>query len=214
MRGIKHVIWDWNGTLINDVPLSCSIMNEMLLAYGLTQISPDYYQRIYQHPIQLVYERAGFDLKKEPYAALAEQWHERYSSRLHEIPLQSDALYALNRVKETGAAQIILSALPHTILIDSLRNHAVDHYFAYVLGLEDNLARSKVENGKMLIEKINVNPQRAIMIGDTGHDAETARALGLPCYLVARGFEDRERLAQHGCGVFENFRDLLDSVGF
>jgi phosphoglycolate phosphatase len=214
MPRTNHVIWDCNGTLINDMPLSCEIMNEMLLARRLGSLSLLQYQQIYQHPMSLVYEKAGFDLARESYANLTQEWHEQYSKRLREIKLHVDALYALDRLKEREVVQVILSALPHIILVDSLRTHEVDHYFACVLGLEDNLARSKVDNGKILMEKAGADVRYTVLIGDTGHDAEAAKALGVPCYLVARGFEDKERLIQHDCGVFENFVDLLDNLGF
>ena len=69
------VVWDWNGTLLNDVELNCAIMNRMLLERGKKPL-PDLetYRRIFGFPIKGYYERAGFDFSREPYEDVADEY--------------------------------------------------------------------------------------------------------------------------------------------
>ena len=208
MARVKKVIWDWNGTLVRDMELSCSILNEMLAARALPLISTSRYQEIYDHPIRLIYERAGFDLERESYEFLTNAWHDEYVRRLSDVPLQNDARETLTAFRARGVVQSVLSALPHDILVDSIVHHGVGEYFQFVQGLEDRMARSKIENGKRLVSQLDLKPQEILLVGDTTHDFETASALGVRCVLVARGCEDRGRLMRHGAPVVDDFRGL------
>ena len=38
VKTIKHMVWDWNGTLMNDVGLCLDITNQMLQRRGLAQV--------------------------------------------------------------------------------------------------------------------------------------------------------------------------------
>ena len=213
MGKYSYVIWDWNGTLIDDVPLACELLNDMLRARALPEITVEQYRQFYEHPIRRVYEKAGFDLLAETFAELSQQWHSAYLERLDEIVLQPGALQILTELRARGVEQVILSALPHTILVDSVGRHGVESFFLAVRGLEDSLARSKIENGRQMLEALRINSNEAVLIGDTAHDVETAEALSVDCVLVSRGAEDKERLLGHGYPVFDDFSGLLDHLG-
>ena len=208
----KYIIWDWNGTLINDVCLSCELINELLIERNLKAISLEKYREVYCHPVQGIYEQLGFDLEKEPFRKISDKWHAEYLERFDELSLFPDSVLALESFKSLGCTQLILSALPHDLLIRSVYKRGVDSYFAEILGLEDNLGRSKLENGRSLISRYAINPREALLIGDTGHDAEVAKKLDLSCILVARGAESKNRLLGYDCSVFEDFSSLLKSA--
>ena len=208
------IIWDWNGTLVNDAPLACEVLNDLLLRRGLVAFSFADYQKIYGLPVKGLYERAGFDLSKEPFESLSHEWHDEYSKRLKDVRLQEDSITALQRVKAAGVRQAVLSALPHDILCESINIHGVGHYFAGVCGSSDRLSGSKTENGRALMKGIGVPARDTVLIGDSSQDVETAEALDVECLLVSRGFEDRERLLRHGRAVFADFSGVLDYLKF
>lgn len=214
MIEVEHVIWDWNGTLVNDAPLSYEVLNGMLSRRGHVTITFEDYRRIYGHPVQGMYERAGFNLANEPFESLSHEWHAEYEDRLKYVHLQDDSLMALDRVKAAGISQTVLSALHHDILLESLGIHGIGDYFSYVHGLNDRLARSKIDNGRILMERIGVSADKTVLIGDSSHDVETANTLGTKCLLVSRGYEDEERLSKHGVAVFANFGELLGHLKF
>lgn len=203
---IKNIIWDWNGTLVNDIPLTVSIANKMLAKRGLSEISIEYYREIYQHPISKVYEATGFNLKKEKFEVLSHEWHEDYLKQIVDVSLFEDSIEMLEFCKLRNINQSILSALPHDILLESLKHHKIENYFCYTKGLSHRLANSKIDNGHELMRELNFLADETILIGDSKHDVETAEALGVNCILVSRGFESKERLTEYQYVIYD---DLL-----
>ena len=73
----KLLVWDWNGTILDDMELTYAIENEMLRARGLTEI-PDraFYLDNFGFPIREYYIKLGYDFSVYPYEALAAEFHE------------------------------------------------------------------------------------------------------------------------------------------
>jgi phosphoglycolate phosphatase len=90
-----------------------------------------------------------------------------------------------------------------------VHGHGVAEYFQEILGLSDNFAKSKIENGHQLVERHRIDKKSCLLIGDSTHDVETARALDIPCILVSRGFEDLGRLHAHGVKVSQDFSEII-----
>ena len=65
---------------------------------------------------------------------------------------------------------------------------------------------------KVFAELGEENRACAVMIGDSLHDAEVARALGTRCILVARGHQSRETLLEAGVPVADSLRQAADWV--
>ena len=62
---IHHIIWDWNGTLINDAWLFVEIMNEELKDRKLPLITVKDYRKHFTFPVKKYYENLGFNFEKE-----------------------------------------------------------------------------------------------------------------------------------------------------
>lgn len=214
MTAIEHIIWDWNGTLLDDAPLAWQVFNAMLLRRKLPGISFETYRSLYGHPVRGLYEQAGFDLSREMFEDLSDEWHEHYLRRLPETDLHHDTLATLQRIQSAARTQAVLSALPHDLLCESIAHHGIGIFFAEVLGLSDRLGRSKLDNARALLQKLGARADATVMIGDSAHDAEVAHALGVRCFLVRRGFESAERVNRHGLPVFDDFTQLLEHFAF
>ena len=68
-----HVMWDWNGTLLDDVGAALKSVNEMLLRRGLEQITMAQYHEYIDIPIRKFYENM-FDLEKEDYTQILKEY--------------------------------------------------------------------------------------------------------------------------------------------
>lgn len=56
------VLWDWNGTLLDDAALCCELLNTMLARHGYAPVgSMEAYRQVFCFPIETYYRRAGFD---------------------------------------------------------------------------------------------------------------------------------------------------------
>ena len=64
---VRHVIWDWNGTLLDDAWLCREIMNGQLRKRGLPTLRAERYEAIFDFPVEGYYRKVGFDWKKESF---------------------------------------------------------------------------------------------------------------------------------------------------
>ena len=214
MGRYEHVIWDWNGTLLDDVALCLDIMNRMLDARGMRRIEPVRYREIFDFPVQLYYRELGFDFDAEPFERLAALYCEQYDARVVECALQGNARRILERLSERGVSQAILSSQEQAALQDALYHFRIDHHFAEVVGRSDRHATGKLDTGRALLERLGAEPSATLLIGDTVHDFEVAAALGLDCILVSHGHHSRQRLEAVHHDVVPSLRTLTSRPGW
>lgn len=205
-----HIIWDFNGTILDDVLPCLDVVNTLLTRRGLDTVDCDRYKRVFGFPIIDYYKAVGFDFSVEAYETLADEWAELYRSATEDSTLCEGVQETLKHFDSLGIKQIILSATDLKMLKEQLAALDITDYFAETLALDNLLAFSKVELGKEWIKR--EKPQKALFIGDTLHDYETACAMGVDCVLIAKGHQCKERLATAGVPVFDSVLDLIKIV--
>jgi len=198
---LKHVIWDWNGTLLDDRGLARSLINRMLEKRGIESLTEERYLALMGMPIEKYYQRAGFVFSEEPYEELAAEWVKGYLAGWKETRLRQGALEALKGVRERGYTQSVLTATRQSLIEEQARYFGVTEYFEAITGTGDYLAHGKAHLGKAHLEALGLAPQEALLVGDTDHDAETACEMGSPCMLLTGGQMDEIRLRATGCPV-------------
>ncbi len=203
----EHIVWDWNGTLLDDVQACVDAINRMLTPRNLPSISRTQYCDIFDFPVISYYERLGFDLATEDWDAMANEFHRHYGEFAAASGLREGAIEALSAIHDKGVPMSILSACEITILERMLDEHDIRHFFDHVFGLNDLYASSKLAQGKRLVEALELPPDEIPLVGDTNHDHEVARDLGIRCILLTGGHQDKSRLtAPH---LLETPTDLL-----
>ena len=206
-----NIIWDWNGTLLNDVEWCREIVNIMLGKRNLQTLnSIEAYYKVFGFPVIDYYRRVGFDFDKEPFEVLAEEYIELYHERECRMSLFKDAKDVLANLNEKGISQIILSASEQEMLNSQVKQFDIDSYFDEVLGISNIYAASKIDIGKAYIERIK--PQKAILIGDTIHDKEVADALGVDCMLIANGHQNKGALISTGAVVKNSLWEAVNAL--
>ena len=198
------IFWDWNGTLLDDLDVCIGCLNTLLRDFGYPQqYDKEHYREIFTFPIQDYYIRAGFDFQKDPFPVLAEHYMKLYLPHAAACGLVPGARAALDAFRARQISQAVLSASPMENLRLQVGQQGVGDYFGELLGLGDIYAASKVELGVSYMRRTGIDPARALMLGDSVHDAEVARAMGISCILVAAGHQSRHVLESAGCPVVD-----------
>lgn len=208
MNQVKHIIWDWNGTLFNDVELCREIINGILVRRNLNELSLAAYRDIFTFPVQDYYEKAGLDFTKYPFEVLGREWMNEYEVRKSECRLHDGATDILEKISEKGIGQSILSAYSQHTLVEIVRRLGLERYFSHMVGLDHIYATSKIENGKELMKKLGNGKGENLFIGDTVHDFEVAEEIGARCILIADGHQAKEKLEVCGAPVFNSLKDI------
>lgn len=207
---VRHIVWDWNGTLLNDAWLCMDVMNGMLAARGLPLLTLAEYQRVFDFPVIDYYRRIGFDFEKEPFEQIGTEFIQAYEGRRLECDLHDGARQALTFFQQAGLPQTVLSAHEQNALKSLLTHFDLSSFFEQVTGNSDHYASGKLEDGVRWIQDAGAVPREVLLIGDTRHDAEVAAAMGAQCVLLEGGNQDRARLAECGVPLFPSLRALLD----
>jgi len=213
-----HIIWDWNGTLLNDVELCASIMNSLLRKESLPEISLKKYREIFTFPVEEYYKLAGHNFESSSFEILGREFMLEYEKRKSDCVLYPSVNKSMQILQEQGKKQYLLSAYKHENLEGIIKSFKIEKYFEHVAGLDNIYAGSKLELGKEMIKKINPNgsDERILLIGDTAHDLEVANEVGIDCLLISEGHQNKERLLSLGVPVLNNlteFKDLLLKEG-
>ncbi len=208
-NGIDTVIWDWNGTLLNDVDICIKSMNLLLRERGLPLLNKQRYLEIFTFPVKIYYRKAGFDFDKEPFEQPAARFMEHYHRFLPEAELFPRAGQVLDQLHRKGYKQIMISAMEHQSLVRLLKERGIDRYFYAVSGIKNIYAHSKTEVARALFRQLKLKPGQCLWIGDTLHDLEVARALGTNHLLVASGHQSAERLLRRTDRVVTELNEVV-----
>lgn len=209
LHKFKHIIWDWNGTLLNDTVLCLNIINGLLKSKNLRTLTLEDYRLIFDFPVKNYYEKAGFDFTEYSFEEVGKQWMDEYEIRKGETVLFEGTKDVLDYVCSLGIGQSILSAYSLNTLIEIINYHGLNKYFNHITGLNHIYATSKLDIGRELINKIDIPLSQIALIGDTIHDHEVATELGIQCILIANGHQSRGRLLISGFPVLNDIRELI-----
>lgn len=210
---IDRIIWDWNGTLLNDVNRNCALMNRMLRRRGMPAIpSLTRYREIFRFPIREYYRAAGFDFQKESYEELAAEYLAEYPEESLSCPLTEGAEDAIAAFREAGLSQSVLSAGESGCLSRQMEHLGLTGVFDAVIALDNGYGGGKIKAGKRWLSQSGADPKTAVLIGDTDHDWETADALGCRCVLISCGHQSEQALKKLGVPVFSGIRGAKEWV--
>ena len=81
----KHIIWDWNGTLLDDTWLCVEGINDSLKKRSLQTITKEIYRKVFSFPVEDYYKRLGFDFKKEPFEVAGDEFVAYYAKSFHKV---------------------------------------------------------------------------------------------------------------------------------
>lgn len=203
-----NIIWDWNGTLLDDVDYCVTVINTILKKNGLKVFdSVADYHCVFGFPIKDYYIRAGFDFDRVPFDVLAVEYIDLYYSEGGCPRLFPEAEKILSEFRSKGIKQVILSASERYNLLSQVRPLGIEHYFDEILGTSDIYAAGKEDIAKEYMKR--AKPKCALLIGDTTHDKEVADSLGIDCILVATGHQSKKVLQEAGF-VVDSLKDVYD----
>ena len=200
----SHVIWDWNGTVLDDADLCVEIVNEILLSQNLNTISTRSYREQFEFPVRIYYDRLGLPSNGPLFERFSQKFIKEYRKRWKKFRLQKDVIKTISFLYSSVIKQSILSAGKQEHVDSFVDHHELSVFFTLVSGTKDIYAEGKLETGKQHLIKLNVSPDDCLLIGDTTHDYEVAADLGIDCLLFTGGHHSAERLQATGAPVINS----------
>ena len=204
----EHIIWDWNGTLLDDVWLSIKSINKVLKRYSLNEITIKSYLEMFSFPVINYYSLLGFDLNKHSFKKIGTEFISEYSKNQLLPKLHLNSKNILKKIKESKIKQSIVSAAEQNMLDVMVDHHGIVSLFNNIIGQDNHYAYGKEHKLKELIKLEKILPENVLYIGDTIHDFQISDKLNIDCILLSHGHTSYDRLLETQARVFLNLNDL------
>lgn len=209
MKQYTHIIWDFNGTVLDDMQAGIDSINAMLAPRGLPILKDlAAYREVFDFPVEEYYRRLGLDFQKESYHdVLAPMWVELYLKNSTNAPLFAGVAPLCAALRGAGLRQSILSASHEGMLREQLAARGAIDWFDEIWGTGTIHAAGKSELAN--VWRAAHPDDVALLLGDTTHDYEVARAMHADCILVAAGHHPRHKLERCGVPVVDSLEEVL-----
>ncbi|MFF8840599.1 HAD family hydrolase [Streptomyces sp. NPDC015130] len=209
LRG-KHLVWDWNGTLLDDIGAVIGATNAAFAELGLETITLEQYRELYTVPVPKFYERLMGRLPTDAeWTVMDGAFHRHYWARAEGCGLTAGAAELLAARQESGLTQSLLSLAPHAELIPLVRRHGIAERFVRMDGRVD--ASTDGKSGHMVrhLAALALAADRVVVIGDAADDAVAAAHVGAKAVLYTGGSHSRASLERVGVPVVDSLAEAV-----
>lgn len=211
---MAHIVWDWNGTLFDDVDAVLEATNEIFAGYGLGPFDLEAFCSSYTRPIWVLYERLlGRSLEAGEWERLDAAFHDSYHRLMERCGLADDARDTLAVLAAEGYRQSLLSMWRHERLGPAAERHGIAHFFIRIDGLRDGaMGGSKKASLTRHLAALGVDAADVVVVGDSVDDALAARHVGARAVLYSGGMTRRAALEEAGFPVLDRLSELVDHL--
>ena len=208
----KHILWDWNGTLLDDRWLCVESINKILKKRKMSLILEKTYRETFCFPVMKYYESLGFDFIKESFNDLSSEFVKYYKDNFYKLSLHINTELTLKKINQSSIKQSILSASKQDTLEESINFFNLKKYFNNIVGINNHYADGKIDAAFQLLDLIKTKSSDILLIGDTEHDSEVAEKIGSDCILIDQGYVNRQRLEITKRKIFSNIKEAMDHI--
>ncbi|WP_160050557.1 HAD family hydrolase [Nocardiopsis sp. FR4] len=205
-RDITHIVWDWNGTLLNDNHANLAAVNAVCELFGRDPVEMDYWRSFFRRPLLPCYEELlGRTLAEGEWERMERLYDSSYLEHLPSCDLTPGVPDVLHEWSRGGGTQSLLSMASHGHLVPLVEERGLTPHFTRVDGRQFETEHdSKAEHLVRHLDHQGIDPSRVVLIGDIDDDARAAREAGASVILVASGLMSRERLTATGAPVVDS----------
>ncbi|WP_329169515.1 HAD hydrolase-like protein [Streptomyces sp. NBC_01685] len=206
-----HLVWDWNGTLLDDIHAVLGATNAAFAEVDLEPLTLDQYREMYCVPIPKFYERL---MGRLPTPAEWERmdglFHRHYTEQRTACGLTEGVEELLTRWKVGGRSQSLLSMYGHEHLVPVVRGYGIERHFVRVDGRTGPSGGSKAQHVERHFEVLGeIAPESAVVIGDAVDDAVAAAHVGARAVLYTGGSHSRSSLEAAGVPVVDTLAEAV-----
>jgi phosphoglycolate phosphatase-like HAD superfamily hydrolase len=207
---VAHLIWDWNGTLLDDLALVVAATNVSLKSIGGPSITADEHRRDFRRPIADYYGHVlGRSISQDEFLELDRAYHDAYREGLLDTALTADAEAAMRAWPGT---QSLLSMWFHEELVPEVTRRGLHGLLHRIDGLRAGVVGGghKAEHLVEHLAALGVAGSDAVLIGDSVDDARAAAEVGAGCVLYSGGFSHPDLLRQVGVPVASTLVEAVE----
>ena len=151
-----HILWDWNGTLLDDVGISIDCVNVLLKKLKKEPTDLKEYYQMMEIPLQKYYENLFNSRKMQfEYKLCTKNFQETYPKFIDNASLMNGAKEMLEFFKEQGCKQFIVSSFEKNYLTEYVNKFGVADYFEEISGDDDIHCAPKSQRALDLVKSVD-----------------------------------------------------------
>lgn len=208
---MKTYIFDYNGTIVDDVGIAVKCENQMLEERGLPHgYTIQQYQDMFMVPMEEYYRKMGYTFENEDFADVAQEFTALYAEKFAEAGLCEGVMELLDRIHNSEDECVILSSCHEPLLKQQCDQLGISSFFKKIMGIDNCLGGSKTDIAKAWLKEEGISSEDCIYFGDTLADYETANAIGVEnIILVSSGHQSYERLKKVCPATIHSLKEFL-----
>lgn len=207
----SHLVWDWNGTLLDDLEIVVDAVNTSIAAFGINPITADEYRDHYTRPVRHFYDNLfGRVIADEEWLRLNTRFHDAYFEFAHSVDLAPGARRGIDLLSESGWSQSLLSMSPQDWLDGIVSRLGIHDRFAIVDGLSGPTGGLKAQHLEEHLEVLGIDGSAVVVVGDTPDDVAAARHVGARAILFHGGSHHMEVLEAEGVPIAETIEAAVE----
>jgi len=184
---IKNIIFDWSG-VVKDATLGhLRIVNKILKKFGAREITLKEMKETWVQPYMDFYKKRIPDITRE-------EQDQAYREAIFELPEgqpYSTIPESIKKFKEKGINMVVISSDLLEILLSEIKRFGLENVFDEIFAD----AHDKTEPALLVLRKYGFDPKETIFIGDSNHEIEVGKKLGIKTGAVTWGFGAKEKLS-------------------
>ena len=216
-----HLVWDWNGTILDDIQAVIGATNAAFAEIGLEPITLERYRALYCVPIPVFYERLMGRLPTDDeWVVMDECFHRHYTERRVGCGLTEGVEELLAQWRLAGCSQSLLSMYGHDQLVPVVRAYGIESHFIRVDGRTGPSGGSKALHMERHLAALaaqggggGISAERTVVIGDAVDDAVAAAHVGARAVLYSGGSHSRASLEAVGVPVVDTLAEAVALAG-
>ena len=211
---ISHIVWDWNGTLLDDNHANLAAVNAICASFVRAPLELDHWRSLFRRPLIPCYEELlGQSFEDGEWERIELLYDSGYRKHLHTCELADGVPDVLHTWAGTGGTQSLLSMAAHDHLVPTVAERGLNSHFTRIDGRRFTTQHdSKAEHLVHHLDNQGIDPAKVVLIGDIDDDAHAAREAGAQSLLVTSGLMSRERLEATGSPVVETPVDAVAAL--
>lgn len=186
---MRNVIFDWSGTVVDDLPPVVEATNVVLARYGLQAMDRDTFRRQFSLPFVAFYERIlpGVDIEE-----LEVIFRPAMAASTAPVTVIPHARQFLEQCAARGCRMFVLSSAPPEAVEAQAAALGLDGFFEVIYAG----VRDKTQRIAGILDEHGLVPEETVMIGDMRHDVHAAQAAGIRSIAVLTGYEFPEVIVE------------------
>jgi len=212
---IKAALFDWNGTIMNDLNVGLQTCNHMLRYYNVPIVSKNRFRKTFDVPWFIFYERNGVPRERIDLIKHQREYMKAYYSLAEKTKPRKNVRKVFDWLKKNKILIGILSFHLKKDIEKNLKKHNLDEYLNVIIGTNTMEEAGTSENKKVksALSNLKISNDEIIYVGDMAHDLSEGKKYGFLVVGITNGWQSKDKLVKAKPDyLIEDMRELIDVI--